>query len=684
MEKKKLLYQLDTPYSASSWPEIPTDDQDAILELLCNFLSPLGNFRRHHTPTSKGKRIKKRKRHVTDSTENGSMNPEAPAIRQYVDIGLTTVTRGLQKPSTTSHDTTESFRQYSVIFVARSGQPSGINSHLPQMVAAASGDAPNSKALIDFVQKRVPVIDVAWLREAVSGGYKDTRIKTVETLRELADKILILSKAIAPSKVYRPITDTQEALRSGLLVVCNLYDADDAFLEHTVVLAAAKELRASFASSQHTPRHGNRGGRSGSNNIPRCGPDSGSNGYRSGPGSYTSGPVRDGSRQHVTPASRSGSLASPHDQRGGSSYTHARNAPQPLQTSGLTSYGSSRTPRVSQPAPTTFLNNVQPHREGAHRSGNDPIKTAATAARSNGDAMRTPTHQQSPPSLPHVTGPSSKPHGGLGNSRYAGASTEAPSTVSFPALPGDSSSASTTVTNGNGQTVEGGQLSVAAQGPKHGGLGSSRYANDTNDASKAAFIVLPVSKANGNGDAPVAAVATGTNGTNGLASQGLQASNASQPAQHSDRFILTAANGFGVGPPPHIGTGSNSSSHIRGISNTSDVEMIDLDGHTEEGIKPLRRHGGIGESRWASSDPVSDAKSPGSPTPNNRPYWRTEKTWSLARYRSPASTKAPADGIAQPPSNRMQTIEEQPTRPDSLQSNNSITKHGGLGSSRYA
>ncbi|KAK7924076.1 hypothetical protein PG985_006130 [Apiospora marii] len=451
MEKKKLLYQLDTPYSASSWPEIPTDDQDAILELLCNFLSPLGNFRRHHTPTSKGKRIKKRKRHVTDSTENGSMNPEAPAIRQYVDIGLTTVTRGLQKPSTTSHDTTESFRQYSVIFVARSGQPSGINSHLPQMVAAASGlrplqspirlvgfsksceqrltsalgiprvscigvtgDAPNSKALIDFVQKRVPVIDVAWLREAVSGGYKDTRIKTVET------------------------------------------------------------------------------------------------------------------------------------------------------------------------------------------------------------------------------------------------------------------------------TVEGGQLSVAAQGPKHGGLGSSRYANDTNDASKAAFIVLPVSKANGNGDAPVAAVATGTNGTNGLASQGLQASNASQPAQHSDRFILTAANGFGVGPPPHIGTGSNSSSHIRGISNTSDVEMIDLDGHTEEGIKPLRRHGGIGESRWASSDPVSDAKSPGSPTPNNRPYWRTEKTWSLARYRSPASTKAPADGIAQPPSNRMQTIEEQPTRPDSLQSNNSITKHGGLGSSRYA
>lgn len=190
-----------------------------ILTAASSFLSPLGNFRTQHTQTSQGKRIKKRKRHVTGSTENGAINPEAPAIKQYVDIGLTTVTRALQELSNMSHDTIESFRQYSVVFVARSGQPSGISSHLPQMVAAASGlrhsqspirlvgfskpcdqrltsalgiprvscigvtgDAPNSKALIDFVHKRVPVIDVAWLREAVSGGYKDTRIKTVETV----------------------------------------------------------------------------------------------------------------------------------------------------------------------------------------------------------------------------------------------------------------------------------------------------------------------------------------------------------------------------------------------------------------------------------------------------------------------------------------------------------------------
>ncbi|KAK7970336.1 hypothetical protein PG996_001233 [Apiospora saccharicola] len=203
-----------------------------MLTAASSFLSPLGNFRRQHTQTSKGKRIKKRKRHVTDPTDTGTINPEAPAIRQYVDIGLTTVTRGLQEPSAMSRDTIESSRQYSVIFVARSGQPSGINSHLPQMVAAASGlrpsqspirlvgfsksceqrltsalgiprvscigvsgDAPNSKALIDFVHKRVPVIDVAWLREAVSGGYKDTKIKTIETVDRKKPKPSVGNKA---------------------------------------------------------------------------------------------------------------------------------------------------------------------------------------------------------------------------------------------------------------------------------------------------------------------------------------------------------------------------------------------------------------------------------------------------------------------------------------------------------
>lgn len=388
-------------------------------------------------------------------------------------------------------------------------------------------------------------------------------------------------------------------------------------------LATAKELRASFAPTRPPRRHGNGGGRSGPSNTSHPSPNNGQNGHRSGPGPYTAA-VRDGPCQHFTQTSRSGSLASSNDQRG-SSYISARNAPQPPRASGFNSYGSSGTPRASQPAPTTTLNRVQPHRDGVQDCGNAHNETAAVATRSNVGAMRTHNHQPPSPSSPHVAGSSSKPHGGLGNDRYASATTEAPSIVSLPALPGNSSSASTVVTNGNDQTVQSEHSSVVAQGPKHGGLGSSRYANDTNDTSKAASAVLPVFNANGNGVAPVVPVVPvvpGTNGTNGLASQDSQASNDSQAPQDTGRFTLTAANGFGVvvGTLPHVGTGSNLPSHIRGISNTSDVEMIDLDGHTEEGIKPLRRHGGIGESRWAASDYVSDAKSPETPpTPNNRP-----------------------------------------------------------------
>ncbi|KAK6842365.1 hypothetical protein PG987_003225 [Apiospora arundinis] len=209
MEKKKLLYQLDTPYSAVSWPEISAEDQDAILELLCNFLSPLGSFRRQHAQPSQGKRIKKRKRREAGSADSGPITPRH----------LQSDNMSILKASAQSHDTEELYSRYSVVFVARSGQPSGINSHLPQMVAASSGlhplqspirlvgfsksceqrlaaalgiprvscigvmeDAPNSKALTDFIHKRVPAIDVSWMKEVVSSGYKDTKIKTIETI----------------------------------------------------------------------------------------------------------------------------------------------------------------------------------------------------------------------------------------------------------------------------------------------------------------------------------------------------------------------------------------------------------------------------------------------------------------------------------------------------------------------
>jgi ribonuclease P/MRP protein subunit POP3 len=110
-------------------------------------------------------------------------------------------------------------RFYSAIFVARSGQPNALSSHLPRMVAAASKShpsqsptrlvelprgcegrlseslgvprvscigicfgAPNSKALIDFTRRHVPIIEIPWLQEASQAEFRETRINTVETI----------------------------------------------------------------------------------------------------------------------------------------------------------------------------------------------------------------------------------------------------------------------------------------------------------------------------------------------------------------------------------------------------------------------------------------------------------------------------------------------------------------------
>ena len=128
------------------------------------------------------------------------------------------MTRVLQEAAGEQHERVESSREtraeqathaqtfYSVIFVARSGHPSVMHSHLPQMVAVASKahperapvrlvglskaceerlsqslgiprvsciglreDAPNSKPLVDIT------------REARQPEYRATKIRTIET-----------------------------------------------------------------------------------------------------------------------------------------------------------------------------------------------------------------------------------------------------------------------------------------------------------------------------------------------------------------------------------------------------------------------------------------------------------------------------------------------------------------------
>ncbi|KAI1265199.1 hypothetical protein F5Y18DRAFT_427323 [Xylariaceae sp. FL1019] len=225
MEKrKKLAFQLDTPYSACPWPQIVPEDQDTILELLCSLLSPLGHYRAEHIRPSKGIRAK-RKRKEAAKEVGGLPTPPVPELQAFVDIGLSSITRSLQKVSSEAgnpqgDDVSENRISplYSLIFVARSGQPNALSSHLAQMVAVGSikdpnqpptrlvgfskacedrlaaslglprvscvgirVNAPNSQPLIEFTRQHVPIIRVSWLEEARRAEHRETKVNILET-----------------------------------------------------------------------------------------------------------------------------------------------------------------------------------------------------------------------------------------------------------------------------------------------------------------------------------------------------------------------------------------------------------------------------------------------------------------------------------------------------------------------
>ncbi|KAM6483068.1 hypothetical protein HDV62DRAFT_360073 [Trichoderma sp. SZMC 28011] len=239
--KKRLVHHLDTPFSTSSWPEISIDDQDSILELLCHLLSPIGQHRRIHTKTSKGKRAAKREKRAkskVDEVPNPVKipTPPSPELSASVDVGFNLITKNLglhtQAPdeSNKSHrdysmifvargsQSQASHRDYSMIFVARGSQSQAFNQHFPQLVAAASRNlpdkekirlvgfskpcseklgsvlgiprvssvavsrhAPGADALFAVVQNLVAPVDSPWLNETPSTTYKPTQIGSVET-----------------------------------------------------------------------------------------------------------------------------------------------------------------------------------------------------------------------------------------------------------------------------------------------------------------------------------------------------------------------------------------------------------------------------------------------------------------------------------------------------------------------
>lgn len=114
-------------------------------------------------------------------------------------------------------------RNFSIIFVPKSSQPSILHTHLPQLVATASlahpalpairlvqlkissdaricealglprasfigimEGAPYSKSLVELVRECVPEIEVPWLREMKKGDYLPVKINTIETFAPAA------------------------------------------------------------------------------------------------------------------------------------------------------------------------------------------------------------------------------------------------------------------------------------------------------------------------------------------------------------------------------------------------------------------------------------------------------------------------------------------------------------------
>ncbi|KAF4441246.1 rnase subunit pop3 [Fusarium austroafricanum] len=220
--RKRVVHQLDTPSSMVSWPSISAEDQDTILELLCDLLSPIGQHRQAHVKRSKGKRVAQKEKDARKAeyvSEQPSV-PSMPEIEASIDVGLNSITRNLQYWSRKATESTEDEpkQQYSMVFVTRGNQASTFNCHFPQMIGAASRktrleehirlvglskpcserlsaclgvprvssiailkDAPGAGALQEFVMKKVAPVKASWLDASSDAQYLEPKINAIET-----------------------------------------------------------------------------------------------------------------------------------------------------------------------------------------------------------------------------------------------------------------------------------------------------------------------------------------------------------------------------------------------------------------------------------------------------------------------------------------------------------------------
>ncbi|KAJ4038732.1 RNase P and RNase MRP subunit, variant 2 [Fusarium oxysporum] len=203
-------------------PSILTEDQDTILELLCDLLSPIGQYRQTQIKRSKGKRSLQKEKGAKKTAHDSEQPPvpPMPEIEASIDVGLNSITRNLQLCSRQDPESMgdEPDRQYSMVFVARGDHASTFNCHFPQMIGAASRkisperkirlvgiskpcserlssclgvprvssvaicmDSPGAGALQEFVMKKVAPIEASWLDVSPDAQYLAPKINAIET-----------------------------------------------------------------------------------------------------------------------------------------------------------------------------------------------------------------------------------------------------------------------------------------------------------------------------------------------------------------------------------------------------------------------------------------------------------------------------------------------------------------------
>ncbi|KAI5208976.1 hypothetical protein E4T39_01087 [Aureobasidium subglaciale] len=216
------VYKADTSFKSPSIPELSKDQNEIVLGLLSSILEPIGRHRAAHTPTSSGKRSKKRKRSSEKSPELAVKSQTLnPVILNYLTVGLNSTSRQLEleaassKPeiSSAAHENTRTTEQaagrhLAVVFLPKPRE-NLVYAHLPLLcytssvkykekaqqtrlvlldsscertIAAAMGlpragvigvfdDAPGSVSLLAYVRDNVVPIEVPWLEKALSGNW---------------------------------------------------------------------------------------------------------------------------------------------------------------------------------------------------------------------------------------------------------------------------------------------------------------------------------------------------------------------------------------------------------------------------------------------------------------------------------------------------------------------------------